>query len=300
LNRRFMVIRIIVPNYRLTYLLLLMVLLAGTSMIQAQTKQLSHWLADLAYLQTASDEDLDAQKAAVEQIYTGVEFWLRLHPRSGVEMPAVPPKPWNTEQARQVATSLHEAVDAILKLDPGRPFELGVTQISVTAESSPLSPMTDGIDHNDIQNLYAPNVPESLQFIPGVTTDHKTARGQAGVIIRGFDTRQVGVYLDGIPIYVPFDGFVDLNRFLTSDLAGVEIAKGYSSPLLGPNGLGGAVNLVTRKPEKRLEGEAGIGTGSGEKLESWLHVGSRWRRFFFRGGMDGCRRTIIRSPANSN
>ena len=268
------------------YLLILTVFLTGIAVIQAQTKQLSNWLDDLAYLQSASDAALAEQTAAVEQIYTGVEFWLKLHPKSTVELPAAPPKPWNTEQARKVASSLRDTVDAILKQDPGRPFELGVTEISVTGETSPLSPMTDSIDRNDIQDLYAPTVTEAIQYIPGIAIDHKSARNQSGIMIRGFDTRQVGLYLDGVPIYVPFDGFVDITRFLTSDLAGIEIAKGYSSPLLGPNGLGGAVNLVTRQPEKKLEGEAGIGTGSGDKLESWLHVGSRWRRLFFRGGMD--------------
>ena len=49
------------------------------------------------------------------------------------------------------------------------------------------------------------------------------------IYIRGFDLRSVPVLIDGIPVYVPYDGYVDLSRFLYFDLAEVQIAKGYTS-----------------------------------------------------------------------
>jgi len=124
------------------------------------------------------------------------------------------------------------------------------------------------------------------QYLPGLDVDFKSGRNQTGIMIRGFDTRQVGIYLDNVPLYVPYDGYADIGRFLTNDISEVQIAKGYSSPLLGPNGLGGAVNLVSRQPEKKLEGDLLIGTGSGDMLEAGAHLGSRWDKFFIRGGMD--------------
>jgi iron complex outermembrane receptor protein len=92
--------------------------------------------------------------------------------------------------------------------------------------------------------------------------------------------------VDGIPIYVPYDGYVDLNRFLTSDISEIQIAKGYTSPLLGPNTLGGAVNLITRVPQRLVDADMAIGTGSGNALQSWLHLGSRWKHFYFLGSLD--------------
>ena len=94
------------------------------------------------------------------------------------------------------------------------------------------------------------------------------------------------LYLDGVPAYDPFDGYVDLTRYLTSDVAEIQVAKGYSSPLLGPNLLGGVVNLVTRQPQKVFEGDAFIGSGPGGLLNSGLHLGSRWRRFFVQASLD--------------
>ena len=55
---------------------------------------------------------------------------------------------------------------------------------------------------------------------------------------------------------------------------------------MGPNALGHVINLVTRQPQNELEADAFIGTGSGDLLNSGLHLGSRWRRFFFQASTD--------------
>ncbi len=79
-------------------------------------------------------------------------------------------------------------------------------------------------------------------------------RNELQVRVRGFDNRQVPVFYDGVPIYVPYDGNLDLGRFLTSNLASLEVSKGYTSLLQGPNQMGGSINLTTTKPKKDLEG----------------------------------------------
>ncbi|MCS5517457.1 TonB-dependent receptor plug domain-containing protein [Pseudomonas qingdaonensis] len=77
--------------------------------------------------------------------------------------------------------------------------------------------------------------------------------------MRGFDRLQVPVYIDGIPTYVPYDGNIDLGRFTTYDLSRIQVDKGFASLLYGPNTLGGAINLVTRRPVQEFEGEVGGG-----------------------------------------
>jgi iron complex outermembrane receptor protein len=229
---------------------------------------------------------LEQQRDAVIQIRSGVETWLKLRPDSNVQLQSAPPQPWNPEQMRQEVSVLREAVVALLKEDRGQPFELGTTVISVTAEVSPLAPVTDGMTNDETRSLRATNAVEAMQYLPGLDVDFKSGRNQSGIMIRGFDIRQVGIYLDNVPLYVPYDGYADLGHFLTSDISEIQVAKGYSSPLLGPNGLGGAVNLVSRQPEKKLEGDLLLGSGSGDMLQAGAHIGSRWDKFFIRGGMD--------------
>ena len=50
-------------------------------------------------------------------------------------------------------------------------------------------------------------------------------------------------------------GFEELDFAGGEDLAEVQVSKGYVSVLNGPGGLGGAVNLVTRKPSRDFEAE---------------------------------------------
>jgi iron complex outermembrane recepter protein len=264
----------------------LLVLLIGVTIANGQTKQVLTWRDSLDIIQKLPAGEAEEQRDSVARIRTGIEFWLRLHPNTAIKLESAPPQPWNSEQILKQAKLLRETVDAIIKEDHGQSFDLGVTEISVSAEASPISPITDSIDRNEISALHATNVAEAALNLPGLSIDYKANRNQTGIMIRGFDTRQVGIYLDGIPIYVPYDGYADIARFLSSDISVIEVAKGYSSPLLGPNGLGGTINVVTRQPEKKIEGDVSFGTGSGRKLESGAHLGSRWEKFFVRGGMD--------------
>jgi iron complex outermembrane recepter protein len=265
---------------------LLLALLLGTLLANGQTKQILTWRDSLDSIQKLPAGQVEEQLDTVTRIRTGIEFWVRLHPDTTIKLESAPPQPWNSEQILKEVKLLRATVDAIMKEDHGQSFNLGATEISVTAESSPLSPITDSIDRNQISELHATNVMEAATYLPGLSIDYKSGRNQAGIMIRGFDTRQVGIYLDGIPNYVPYDGYADIARSLTSDIGVIEVAKGYSSPLLGPNGLGGTINIVTRQPEKKIEGDAYFGTGSGRKIETGAHLGSRLDKFFIRAGMD--------------
>jgi iron complex outermembrane receptor protein len=229
---------------------------------------------------------MTAERSSVTAIRADIENWLNLHPDSTVKLAPAPPQPWTGEQVATQIALLQAALENILAQQHERAFACGVTVVNVTDSVSSLSPVDDSIGRTEIRNRDAVTVNQAIEYLPGVSVDHKSPRNQTGISIRGFDTRQSPVYLDGIPIYVPYDGYVDLTRFLTGDIAEIEVAKGYSSPLSGPNGLGGAINLVTREPQAKFEAEASIGTASGNTLDSSLRLGSRWRRFFIQGTID--------------
>ena len=179
-----------------------------------------------------------------------------------------------------------EFADAIADYDPSQPFDLGTIVVNAAAPGLALSPLSDTIDQIDIRNRQALTVNQAIEYLPGVAIDHKAPRNQTGISIGGFDSRQVPLYLDGIPAYLPFDGYVDLTRYLTSDIGAIQVVKAYATPLLGPNGLGGIINLVTRQPQRFFEGDLLIGTAPGGQLNSGVHVGARQRRSFFQASAD--------------
>lgn len=128
------------------------------------------------------------------------------------------------------------------------------------------------------------DVSRALNLLPGVALTVSGARNESMVSIRGFDLRQVPVYMDGIPVYVPYDGYVDLARFTTADLAAIDVSKGFSSIVYGPNSLGGAINLISRKPTKKFEFDGSLGLIGTDGQKSNLNIGSNLGKFYVQSG----------------
>jgi len=286
---------------RVTALLMLAVMAGSAQDITVE------WKASLA--------DLERRlRALPAEGGTAVEIWrsdaeaLRSSIASAAgpyaEAKAQLPKPLPAQPSHAVMEQqldgLKAAVDEVIRKNPDSPFHLGTIQVTVTATSPTPSPVVASIDQAEIENLDLVNTAKALDYLPGVSIQHLSAnRNEAGILIRGFSTRgQVPLYVDGIPISVPYDGYVDFNRFLTSDIAELQVAKGYSSPLLGPNALGGTINLVTQEPTKKVDIDALIGASSGNALISALRLGSRWRRFFIQGSLDWLQNDFI--PLSGN
>src|SRR5215471_17094075 len=265
-----------------TFLTLILVCLPCS----AQVDKPLAWLRDLNALRNERSASLEYRQVEVTTIRKEVDAWTILHSGKSLDLPSAPEGPWTGEQLNEQIGLLRMKVENIVRDDPSHPFYLGTTVVNVTASAAALSPVSDSIDQTEVRNRDALTVKDAIEYLPGVSVDHKAPRNQSGISIGGFDMRQVPLYQDGIPLYVPFDGFVDLARYLTSDVAEVQVAKRYSSPLLGPNLLGGVINLVTREPQKKLEGDAFIGGASGNLLNSGLHVGSRWQRFYLQVAID--------------
>ena len=111
----------------------------------------------------------------------------------------------------------------------------------------------ESVTADAMETLDKKNIAQAVNLLPGINLGNAGARNEGMIYVRGFDMRQVPLYLDGIPQYVPYDGYVDPNRFTTFDLSEITVSKGYTSVLFGPNTLGGAINMVSRKPEKQFE-----------------------------------------------
>ncbi|KAF2337294.1 TonB-dependent receptor plug domain-containing protein [Flavobacterium nitrogenifigens] len=141
-------------------------------------------------------------------------------------------------------------------------------------------------------------VSKALNMLPGVSLTASGPRNESMVSVRGFDLRQVPVYMDGIPVYVPYDGYVDLARFTTFDLAAVDVSKGFSSVLYGPNSLGGAINLVSRKPSKKLEFDGSLGMINENGYRGNVNIGSNLGKFYVQGGFSYLDRNSYRMSSN--
>lgn len=161
-------------------------------------------------------------------------------------------------------------------------FMLG--QIEVIADNA-TDLSTSRIEQAELQKNNQTNVAQVAKTTSGVFLERSGARNEYNLLVRGFDARRVPVFIDGIPVYVPYDGNMDIGRFTTFDLSRIDISKGASSVLYGTNTMGGAVNLITKKPTKPLEGTIGYGFAHGKSgdtgtNQTYFNLGTKQEYFY--------------------
>lgn len=120
----------------------------------------------------------------------------------------------------------------------------------------------DALEQRVIQNVQdlrfqAPG----LQFSDVSGTPFIGIRGISMDVVTGDADAPVGVYVDGVYQARPTQTSMNL-----ADLQGIEVLRGPQGTLYGRNATGGAINLVTRKPESELAGELRVGSGDHDRM----------------------------------
>lgn len=147
-------------------------------------------------------------------------------------------------------------------------FQLGVIEVIAPRPSATETLAVETVDADTLSALHRDDLSEALDLVPGLTLQNVGQRRERLISVRGFNSRQVPLFIDGVPVYVPYDGNVDLSRFGVDYVSEIKVSKGLASVLYGPNILGGAINVISRKPTAPLEASFGIGGEIGESGES--------------------------------
>ncbi|HEY0931426.1 MAG TPA: TonB-dependent receptor [Gemmatimonas sp.] len=107
----------------------------------------------------------------------------------------------------------------------------------------------------------APALADVLRQTAFVTI-RQNSRGEMEVGVRGSDSRQASVMLDGLPLSVSWDSRVDLSITPTTGVDQVVVVRGLSSLLQGANTLGGVIRMDLNGPlNANTSPSLRIGTG---------------------------------------
>ncbi|MBP1625650.1 MAG: TonB-dependent receptor [Holophagaceae bacterium] len=177
------------------------------------------------------------------------------------------------------------AADSKAKAVKDGKFRMGEVTVAVTADLDPIETANTTINAEQIQQLNRDDISSALALLPGVSVSLGGARNEAMFYLRGNDPRQTPVFVDGVPCYIPYDGNIDYARFTTSDVAEIQVAKGFSSIAYGANTLGGAINVVTRKPVAAFEGDIRAGIFEGNGRTTAVNLGSNQGWWYAQGGL---------------
>lgn len=96
----------------------------------------------------------------------------------------------------------------------------------------------------------APTLEQLLREMPLVQI-RRNSRGEAQPALRGGEDRQIAVLVDGVPITLGWDARTDLSIIPVAAAQNLNIIRGLSSVLHGPNVLGGVVELDVARGAQR-------------------------------------------------
>ncbi len=158
-------------------------------------------------------------------------------------------------------------------------YKLGEVLISSPKASETLNVQT-------AQEQTLKDVSSAIDLMPSVTFALSGSRNETGVYVKGFDMRSIPVFVDGVPMYVPYDGSIDLGRFKIWDYSKIDVTSGLSPMAYGANTMGGAINLVSKKPVYPFEVQAQASLESGKEYSYGLQLGSKLKKFYFQAAFN--------------
>ena len=162
-------------------------------------------------------------------------------------------------------------------------FTLGEIEVVGEAEEEK-NTTVEAVTSEEMELFNRYNVADAVNLLPGVTLNQVGARNETTVYVRGLDIKHVPIFQDGIPIYVPYDGYPDLGRFTTFDLSEIVVSKGFTSVLYGPNTMGGAINMISRRPVGLYETDGGAGYETGDTYHAYGNFGTNQGKWYAQGG----------------
>jgi vitamin B12 transporter len=105
------------------------------------------------------------------------------------------------------------------------------------------------ITATDLQQEQRRTVPDALTMVPGLNVVQTGGPGgQTSVFIRGTNSNQVKVLIDGIDASDPSNpnASFDFGQLLTGDIERIEILRGPQSGLYGADAIGGVISITTK------------------------------------------------------
>jgi vitamin B12 transporter len=104
------------------------------------------------------------------------------------------------------------------------------------------------ISEEEIQRKQERTLPDALRDVPGLNViQNGGPGGTSSVFIRGANSNQTKVFIDGIDATNPATGSFNFEHILTWDIERVEVVRGPQSGLYGADAIGGVINIITKK-----------------------------------------------------
>lgn len=146
----------------------------------------------------------------------------------------------------------------------GEPMELTIVTPARMAQSLDKTIAdTAVLDEQDIRNSGAADVPTLLRSLAGVEVVQSGGLGKvSSTFMRGTNSNQVLVLLDGVRINSATAGTTALEHIMLDSIERIEVVRGNVSSLYGSEAIGGVIQLFTKRGRGAPAFNASAGMGS--------------------------------------
>jgi len=110
---------------------------------------------------------------------------------------------------------------------------------------------TEVVTAKKIQKKQATNLTEAIANEPGVQAATGCSMcGMKRLRINGMKGEYTTVMVDGVPMYSTVSSYYGMDALATAGVSSIEIARGAGASLIAPGGIGGVINVKTKKATK--------------------------------------------------
>ncbi len=188
--------------------------------------------------------------------------------------------------AKQVTDTIHLIL--CMKPEIQQMPEIFITATRTPQKPSQIPARIATILGSEVLEMPISNTDEALQVVPGINFDRDFGifSKNSSVTMRGLNgSYRTLILMDGVPLNKTDGGGINWNRLIPGYIERIEVLKGPVSAVYGSNAMSGVVNVITRKPIARFEGEIKAFTGTFRTFGGFIKVGGslikRDRGFYY-------------------
>ena len=137
--------------------------------------------------------------------------------------------------------------------------------VSATKSEETLKNSTSNVDvitALEIEERKFKTVIEALNSLSGVSISSNGGMGTlSSVYLRGMNSGNTLVLIDGIRYNNPYNGSVDFSHLMINDIERIEVIKGAQSSVWGADASAGVINIITKSAKNGTFGSANIEYG---------------------------------------
>jgi vitamin B12 transporter len=122
---------------------------------------------------------------------------------------------------------------------------------------------TSVLTREDLERTGARDLVSALNLLGTALVEQQGGPGTSAVVrLRGADSRDTLVLVDGVPLTDVTSGLASLSQLDTNAIERIEVVRGNLSALYGANATGGVIQVFTRRGTAQPQFQAALGAGS--------------------------------------